>query len=320
MKRRALSLALACALSLSLLSACGGKDNSSSSGSAASGSIESSASASDVSVPDASQPDASTPDASAPDASQPDSGSPSQSAPVLEKPTAAASLSLSKSDFTLKSAGATWKLKAAVTGVDKAELTWTSSDESVATVSDSGTVTAVAPGTATVTVQCGELTAQCVVRCRWEEQTVVEKPGSSSGSSSSTPAPSAKVDLAAFHDTLASTYEFSNFLELADGEMTDAFYPGLTDIATEQCLVYATMMSMNMGELVLVQVKDSKDVDAVKAILQTRIDNMANGGAWYPEPTRVWSECSKVVSNGNYIMMVVNDNYQSIVNDFNALF
>lgn len=317
MKRRALSLALACALSLSLLSACGGKDNSPASGSSASGSVGSSASASDASVPDASQPDASAPDATTPDAGQPEDGSSSQSVPVLEEPTAIASLSLNKNDFTLKSAGATWKLKAAVTGVDQAELAWTSSDESVATVSDSGTVTAVAPGTATVTVQCGELTAQCVVRCRWEEQTAVEKPGSSSGS---TPAPAAKVDLTAFHDTLVSTYEFSNFLELADGEMTDAFYPGLTDIATEQCLVYATMMSMNMGELVLVQVKDIKDVDAVKAILQTRIDNMANGGAWYPEPTRVWSECSKVVSNGNYIMMVVNDNYQSIVNDFNALF
>ena len=128
------------------------------------------------------------------------------------------------------------------------------------------------------------------------------------------------MDLAAFHDALNGTYEFSNFLELADQEMTDAFYPGLTGIATEQCLVYATMMSMNMGELVLVQVKDGKDVDAVKAILQARIDNMANGGAWYPEPIRIWSECSKVVSNGNYIMMVVNDKYQSIINDFNALF
>ena len=315
MNRRILSLALACAMSLSLLSACGGKDQGTTSGSAPSGSggSSSSTSAPDVSVPDASQPDASAPDTSAPDASQPDA---SVSTPDVSEPEAVATLSLNKNDFTLKSAGATWKLKAAVTGVDKAELTWTSSDESVATVSDNGTVTAVAPGTATVTVQCGELTAQCIVRCRWEEKTESEKPDGST----SAPAPSGKVDLAAFHDSLAKSYEFSNFLELADGEMTDAFYPGLTGIATEQCLVYATIMSMNMGELVLVQVKDSKDVDAVKAILQARIDTMANGGAWYPEPTRVWTECSKVVSNGNYIMMVVNDSYQSIINDFNALF
>ena len=322
MKRRILSLALACALSISLLSACGGKDNSSAPGSASNGS-SAGASAPDISAPGVSAPDGSQPDASAPDAGQPEGSGSASSTPPADEPAATASLSLSKSDFTLKSAGASWKLKAAVTGVDKAELTWTSSDESVATVSENGTVTAVAPGTATITAQAGELTAQCVVRCRWEETAEADKPDSSSGSSgssSSAPAPAGKVDLAAFHDTLTSTYEFSNFLELADQEMTEAFYPGLTGIATEQCLVYATMMSMNMGELVLVQVKDGKDVDAVKAILQTRIDNMANGGAWYPEPTRIWSECSKVVSNGNYIMMVVNDKYQSIINDFNALF
>lgn len=319
MKRRILSLALACALSLSLLSACGGKDNNSAPGSASSGS-SASTSVPDTSAPDTSAPDGSQPDASAPDAGQSGGSSSSQPAPPVDEPTAAASLSLNKSDFTLKSAGASWKLKAAVTGMDKAELTWTSSDESVATVAQDGTVTAVAPGTATITAQAGELSAQCVVRCRWEETAETDKPDSSSGSSSSAPAPAGKVDLAAFHDALTGAYEFSNFLELADQEMTEAFYPGLTGIATEQCLVYATMMSMNMGELVLVQVKDSKDVDAVKAILQTRIDNMANGGAWYPEPTRIWSECSKVVSNGNYIMMVVNDKYQSIINDFNALF
>ena len=68
------------------------------------------------------------------------------------------------------------------------------------------------------------------------------------------------------------------------------------------------------------RVLDRKDVDAVKAILQTRIDNMANGGAFYPEPTRLWTECSQVVSNGNYVMMVVNESYSSVVKDFNALF
>ena len=75
-----------------------------------------------------------------------------------------------------------------------------------------------------------------------------------------------------------------------------------------------------MGELVLVQVSDSADVDAVKEILQTRIDNMVNGGAWYPEPTRVWSENSRIVSNGSYVMMVVNEDCDAIVEEFNALF
>ena len=306
MNRRTLSLLLACALSLSLRSACGGKGHDSGASGSGSGDVLPEGNAS-ISAPDASAPDASATDASIPDESTPET--PDQSA-IPDGP----SLGLNKSDFTLSKAGAAYKLKAVVTGVENAKITWSSSDENVATVTQDGTVTAVAPGTATITAQCGELTVQCVVRCRWEELAETAKPDGSGS------APSAKVDLAAFYTSVTGTYEFSNFLELADKEMTDAFYPGLTDIATEQCLVYATMMSMNNGEFALIQVSDSKDVDAVKAILQKRIDDMANGGAWYPEPTRIWTECSKVVSNGNYIMMVVNYDYQAIVKDFNALF
>lgn len=79
-------------------------------------------------------------------------------------------------------------------------------------------------------------------------------------------------------------------------------------------------MSMNMGELVLVQDSSSSDVDAVKAILQARIDSMIQGGAWYPEPTEWWTNYSRVVSSGNYVMMVVDDDCDAIVSDFNALF
>ena len=85
------------------------------------------------------------------------------------------------------------------------------------------------------------------------------------------------------------------------------------------------MMSMNNGEFGLVQVKDSADVDAVKAIFQARIDYMAGdgegpGGAWYPGPTEQWTNNSRVVSNGNYVMMVVHENCDAIVAQFNALF
>ena len=70
----------------------------------------------------------------------------------------------------------------------------------------------------------------------------------------------------------------------------------------------------------LVQVSDSKDVDTVKGILQARIDQMVNGGAWYPGPTEQWTNNSRVVSNGNYVMMVVHEDCDDIVSAFNALF
>lgn len=139
-----------------------------------------------------------------------------------------------------------------------------------------------------------------------------------------TPTPAAGVDLAAFYKSVTGQYEFG-FLELASAELMDGFYPGLSGISTEQCLVYITKMSMNNGEFGLVQVKNSADVAAVKAVFQARIDYMVGdgngpGGAWYPGPTEQWQNNSRVVSNGNYVMMVVHENCDDIVAAFNALF
>lgn len=308
--KRTLALALACALSLSLLSACGGTGGNGSSASdisAASGQPGSDSSASSPTRPDGSLPDVSVPDPSD-SSSAPAAGLPAQNGP---------SLTLNRTDFTLKSVGASFRLKYTCEPDIDAIPEFSSSDEAVAAVSEDGTVTAVSPGTATITLQYGSLTVSCIVRCRWD----TEPSGSASSTGSSDSSSSAaRVDLSAFYASVSGAYEFPSFMELADREIQDAFYPGLSDVATEQCLVYANMMSMNMGEFVLVQVTNSRDVDTVKAILQDRIDNMVSGGAWYPEPTELWTNASTVVSNGNYVMMVVHEDYSAIVQEFNALF
>ena len=139
-----------------------------------------------------------------------------------------------------------------------------------------------------------------------------------------TPAPAGDVDLSAFYTDMTGQYQFG-FLELASAELLDGYYPGLSAIDAVQCLVYVVQMSMNNGEFGLVQVKDSGDVDAVKAIFQARVDYMVGdgespGGAWYPGPTEQWKNNSRIVSNGNYVMMVVHENCDDIVAAFNALF
>ena len=140
-----------------------------------------------------------------------------------------------------------------------------------------------------------------------------------------TPEPPAGVDLAAFYEDVTSMHEFGGFLELADSTLLDGYYAGLSSIPTAQCLVYVCQFSMNNGEFGLVQVKDSADVARVKAIFQARIDRMSGAdggapGAWYPGPTEQWLNNSRVVSNGNYVMMVVHENCDEIVSEFNALF
>ena len=324
MKHRTFALMLALALSASLLTACGG--NSGDNSSAQPGSSISSGLTEDQSQPDGSTPDSSLPDGSASQEPAPD-GSTSQEVPgdeVTDEPQAEASLSLDTNDFTLFSAGSSHTLKATVTPAGQ-KVTFTSGNEKVATVDQNGKVTVVAPGTAKITVTAGDLTATCIVRCRWEESKPSTGGGSSSSSGNSgssstpeTPAP-AQVDLSAFYTTESGKYEFG-MITLADAELAANVYPGLFDIASEQCLPYINMMTMNTSEIVLVQVTNSSDVDKVKSILQSRIDAQVEGGAWYPSAIDAWQNNSRIVSNGNYIVRVFHKSCDSIVSDFNALF
>ena len=148
------------------------------------------------------------------------------------------------------------------------------------------------------------------------------------------PAPEAApldgLGLAAFYDNLyARLYPLD-----ADGnptgpfvedfaqvpEMLEGFYPGLTAIATKQMHVYMPAMSGVPYELVLIEVENAADVDAVKTILQTRIDTEKSNQYAYPAVTENWELNSRIVTNGNYIMMAVTSDCDACVDAFNALF
>lgn len=223
---------------------------------------------------------------------------------------------VSHTDVTFKAAGNsfTWKVKG-LEGTYAA--TYASKDPSIATVDEKGVVTAVAPGTTTVTAHVegngGPYDFSCIVRCNWKADS---NSGSNSGEGSGS---AASVDLSSFYADMTGEYDFQTLQEFT-GDVLESYYAGMGDIATKQCLIMGTMMTMNNGEFCLVEVSDSKDVDTVKSIFQSRIDYMVNGGAWYPAPTEQWTNNSRVVSNGNYVMMVVHENCDDIVEAFNALF
>lgn len=133
------------------------------------------------------------------------------------------------------------------------------------------------------------------------------------------------VDLSQFYDDMKAAHSIEGMLEAFDDEMIDNYFPGLRDIPMKQKVVYGTMLSMNTMEFVFVEVENSSDVNAVEAILQGRIDAQVGteespGGAWYPGAIEAWKNNSAVVSNGNYIAMIVWDEYADIVSDFNVLF
>ena len=324
MKRRIFSAVLAAALVLSL-AACGGGNNGGSASSNPGGgsSSQPDGSVSDVFNPDGSQPDGSNGSASGSaggGASSSEGFQPDGSGDSSKPGSSAVTITLNKTDVTLKKAGATFKLRYTTTPDTDGVASFTSDKPEIATVAEDGTVTAVAPGTATITVEYDGAKATCVIRCKWDAPADGSGSSSSGGSSSS----ASKVDLQAFYEATVGKYEFG-FLELADSSLLDQMYAGLSGVSAEQKLVYVCMISMNNGEFGLVQVKDSKDVDTVKAAFQARIDYMVGdgngpGGAQYPMAMDQWENNSRVVSNGNYVMMVVHENCDDIVNEFNALF
>ena len=133
------------------------------------------------------------------------------------------------------------------------------------------------------------------------------------------------VDLAAFYNTLAGGETWPGMMAV-EGEALSAFYPGLADIAAKQCLVYYSMISATVGEIALVEVENSADVETVKGIFQARIDYQVGdgenpGGAWYPASIEGWQNGSRIVSHGNYVMLIaLAEGADDVVSAFNALF
>jgi predicted small lipoprotein YifL len=141
------------------------------------------------------------------------------------------------------------------------------------------------------------------------------------------PAPEApaagSVDLNAFYLSLLDTYgeNFPATMNLCESqELLDAFYAGLSAIGTKQLMIYQPMMGAVVCEIALVEVENAADMDAVKAILQGRIDAQVEGGAWYPESIEGWKNNSRIVVKGNCIMMIAYSECDAVVSAFEGLF
>ncbi len=141
---------------------------------------------------------------------------------------------------------------------------------------------------------------------------------------------SAQVDLSAFYETLAEEYHWSEdpqtsqegdlLMSSVEGELLESYYPGLADVATEQLIVKAPMMSAVVNEVVFAQCKSEDDAASAAEILQSRADAQAEGGAWYPESMEAWGK-AKVIQNGTYVAMIASAERQTEIEDaFNALF
>lgn len=132
------------------------------------------------------------------------------------------------------------------------------------------------------------------------------------------------VDLGAFYTALLEEGEWPELMSL-ENEQLDAFYPGLLDLELEQCSVSTAAIGSIACEIALVEVKNTEDVETVEGILQARVDYQVGdgnspGGAVYPATMEAWEQNSRIVSNGNYVMLAVCEDADGAVEQFNALF
>lgn len=234
-------------------------------------------------------------------------------------------VALEKSDFTFSSVDSTYKLVVLGMG-DIKDLVFTSDNEEIATVAEDGTVTAVGPGNTNIKVAFkydGEATTlMATVRCNFEAESTDTETAPETTPDTTEPAPDqggASVDLTAFYQSISGYEGMAGLMQL-EGEMLDMGYAGLSGVSTKQSAVYAPMMTAAGVEVALVEVSDPSQVATVKAIFQGRINAQIDGGAWYPETIEAWQNHAKVVSNGNYVMMICHPSSGSIISSFNGLF
>ena len=130
--------------------------------------------------------------------------------------------------------------------------------------------------------------------------------------------PSFGADLNEFYNKmLAAAGEAPMMMDMAaDPEMLEMTYPGLKDIETKQLVAVAPMMSAVAMEFVFVEVANAADVDAVKTILQGRIDAQVAGGAWYPETIEQWEKYSEIVVIDNYVCLFVTPDKAGLIEAF----
>ena len=153
-----------------------------------------------------------------------------------------------------------------------------------------------------------------------EQEPAVVEPAPGEAVEPSTAA--AAIDLNQFVFDLADKHgeNFAANANVVEFGMHNDLYPGIADIATNQLVIYQPMMGAVVCEIALAEVVNAADVEAVKANFQARIDAQVDGGAWYPASIEGWEKNSRIVTNGNFVMMVAWEFCDDAVADFNALF
>ena len=87
-------------------------------------------------------------------------------------------------------------------------------------------------------------------------------------------------------------------------DLIASFYPGLDGIELNQQAFYMPPIVTHPCEIVLVEVKNSEDVQKVVDIFRARIESGAANTS-YPESAAGWQKYAQVHQSGNFVCMIV---------------
>lgn len=130
--------------------------------------------------------------------------------------------------------------------------------------------------------------------------------------------PSDGSALTSFYEAVIAKYEFPGMV-LAEGDMLENFYPGLSSLeGVEEFQVYTPMMTGSPSELTMVKLSDPSAADAVKAVFDARVAACTKDGDNYPETIEAWKNNCRQVTSGDYMLLVVHTDSDAIAADFEA--
>ncbi len=129
----------------------------------------------------------------------------------------------------------------------------------------------------------------------------------------------ADVNLEDFYQTIFTDPENTPAMGPIEGEMLDAFYPGLSEVELKQMVAYMPMITAVACEIVMVECAKASDVETVKTIFQDRVTSQTENHFNYPAVIEAWEKESRVVANGNFVaLFVVSGMVDEVVSNFNA--
>lgn len=100
-----------------------------------------------------------------------------------------------------------------------------------------------------------------------------------------------------------SSEELILFPETSEDYINE-LYAGLNEIEIDEKTLYVHPIGMAC-EIALVKVKNSEDVEKVKAIFEQRIDKGAESAMCDSESQDIWKKRAEVQTKGNYVCMIV---------------